>query len=160
MAAKPVLSDISDVSNIINKPPPPTPAPVAAPATTATAAAPVAVASAPATGTDPNAAYYSWTNPREREAAAAAAKQGIDYWGTTSPQSRAAAFASQDAYNAYKFKGQEWNDPIAQRSTNNSTQRPVVVRIWLTLTPTSREWAGLHRLLQSAHLASSQGPDI
>jgi hypothetical protein len=111
MAAK-RTPGINDVSSIVNTP---TPEETPAPATPATAAAPATVTSAPATGTDPNAGLYSWTTPRERAAAAAASAQGIDYWGTTSPESRAAAFKSQDAYDTYKFKGQEWNDPIAQR---------------------------------------------
>ena len=111
---KPGMADISNLSNLINalgtkasatnKTDAPVAAPVSAP-----------VVSAPATGTDPNASLYSWTTPREREAAAAAAAKGIDYWGTTSPESRAAAFKSQDAYDAYKWKGQEWNDPITKQ---------------------------------------------
>lgn len=80
-------------------------------------AAPVASApaSAPASATDPNASLYSWTTPRERDAAAAAAKQGINYWGTTSPESRKAAFASEDAVKNYAYRGQEWNDPLAKQ---------------------------------------------
>lgn len=130
LGQKPMMSDISSIRNVIDTPVQP-PKDTAALSNTATVAAPASVvSSAPSTGTDPNAALYSWTTPREREAAAAAAKQGIDYWGTTSPESRAVAFKSQDAYDAYKWKGQEWNDPLARQiyqqfNPNEFVNRPV-----------------------------------
>ena len=57
----------------------------------------------------------SRTTPRERSAAEAASAQGIDYWKTTTPESRASQFAKEDAAKTYSYKGHEWDDPIAKQ---------------------------------------------